>query len=457
MAQAQTSHSVFQKNCRKFLKNRIAVLGAIFVFMITIVCFLLPLIYDLSPTKQRPWLGATPPLTKHFPSFYKINFEVSKKAVLPNQLQHAKQLDYHIQEQQYFDLRVQTRKGKIKSLTLKNGAKRIQKIDLGSFQKVVELTGIDTIGGSKPLAILKVKDPIPDGFMPKKAKSQWIRIYPSEKKFSSLKITLKDSLVQSIHKDDHPIQKYTLEAENIQSALSDGKKMYVTHWLGTDQLGRDLLSRILYGGRISLMIAWVATFVSIFIGVIIGASAGYFGGKVDRFIMSSIDILYAIPFMFLVILLLVNFGRHLFVLFLALGAVQWLTMARIIRAQVLSIKERTFIDAARLSGANNLQIIFKHLIPNTFSIIIVYATLTVPAVILEESFLAFIGLSVQYDGQSLDSWGALVHQGILALGSKGEQNWLLIFPALVMSITLLSLNTFGDGLRDAFDPHHQEG
>ncbi|MHC4598393.1 MAG: ABC transporter permease, partial [Planctomycetota bacterium] len=175
----------------------------------------------------------------------------------------------------------------------------------------------------------------------------------------------------------------------------------------------------------------------------------------DNFMMRAVDILYGLPYMFLVILLLVNFGRDIVVLFIALGAVQWLTMARIVRGQVLSLKEKEFIEAARMAGAGHAALLFRHLIPNTLGIVAVYTTLTIPAVILQESFLAFIGLAVQYKGENLASWGALVDEGRQALGTGGDRWWMLIFPSLAMAATLFSLNFLGDGLRDALDPQQK--
>ncbi len=203
----------------------------------------------------------------------------------------------------------------------------------------------------------------------------------------------------------------------------------------------------------------MATLASLVIGVMYGAAAGYAGGRLDRLMMAAVDILYAIPFIFLVIILMVSFGRSemlrghsIFLLFVALGAVQWLTMARIVRGQVLSLKQREFVEAARAGGAGPVRVLWRHLIPNTSGPVVVYTTLTVPIVILQESFLAFIGLSVEYKGMALDSWGALVNQGMQALGSGGSQSWLLVFPSLAMVVTLLGLNCLGDGLRDVLDP-----
>jgi oligopeptide transport system permease protein len=225
----------------------------------------------------------------------------------------------------------------------------------------------------------------------------------------------------------------------------------LSHPMGTDSSGRDILARVLLGGRISLMVGIISTLVSLIIGLAYGATAGYLGGHVDDVMMRIVDVLYAIPYMMIVIVLLAFFGGQsplgqLFLLFVALGAVSWLTMARIVRGQVLSLRNREFVLAARAGGVSTTKIIFRHLVPNTIGPVIVYATLTVPSVMLQEAFLSFLGLGVQ---APLASWGSLAKEGIQNIAVFP---WQLLFPGVTMAVTLVSLNFLGDGLRDALDP-----
>ena len=218
------------------------------------------------------------------------------------------------------------------------------------------------------------------------------------------------------------------------------------HIFGTDANGRDLFIRVMHGGRVSLSIGLTATFVALLIGVLYGATAGYLGGRVDNYMMRFVDILYALPYIFFVIILVVVFGRNYIQMFIAIGAVEWLTMARIVRGQTLSIRRREFIEAAEAAGVSNWAIIRRHILPNVVGPVIVYVTLTVPAVILAESFLSFLGLGVQ---EPATSWGVLISDGKDQMESYP---WMLIFPAAFMVVTLFCFNFIGDGLRDALDP-----
>ena len=218
------------------------------------------------------------------------------------------------------------------------------------------------------------------------------------------------------------------------------------HLLGTDALGRDLLARLAMGLRVSLAIGLVATLVSLLIGVAWGATAGYLGGVVDEAMMRIVDVLYALPFIFFVILLMVAFGSNILLIFVAIGAVEWLTMSRIVRGQTLSLKQKEFIEAARAAGLGRLGVVVRHIIPNLLGPVAVYVTLTIPAVILAESFLSFLGLGVQPPMASL---GTLISAGAQDMEMAW---WLLVFPSLAMAATLAAFNFIGDGLRDALDP-----
>jgi oligopeptide transport system permease protein len=241
------------------------------------------------------------------------------------------------------------------------------------------------------------------------------------------------------------------------------------HPMGTDDAGRDILARVLQGGRISLMVGIISTIVSLIVGVSWGATAGYLGGRIDNFMMRVVDIIYAVPYILIVIVLLSVFGgsntpawiqwladkfggagnqglSQIFLLFFALGLVSWLTMARVVRGQILSLKNQDFVMAARATGVSTPSIIFRHLVPNALGPVIIYATLTIPSVMLSEAFLSFLGIGVQ---APFASWGSLAADGIKNISVFP---WQLIFPGVTMALTLFSLNFLGDGLRDALDP-----
>lgn len=231
-----------------------------------------------------------------------------------------------------------------------------------------------------------------------------------------------------------------------KTAVATGKVNGQYFLLGTDRNGRDMLARIMVGGQISLLVGIMATIVSLLIGVVYGAISGYLGGRVDNVMMRFVEILYSLPFVFFVIMLVVFFGRHIVLIFIAIGAINWLDMSRIVRGQTLAIKRREFVGAAVAMGLTDGQIIRRHIIPNTIGPVVVFVTLLVPQVILLESFLSFLGLGVQ---EPLTSWGVLIAEGA---GSIEASPWLLLYPSLFFVVTLVALNFIGDGLRDAFDP-----
>jgi oligopeptide transport system permease protein len=238
---------------------------------------------------------------------------------------------------------------------------------------------------------------------------------------------------------------YTMDSTD-WDLISIGPSFTTGHYFGTDDVGRDLFVRTLYGGRISLMVGLAATAVSLIIGIAWGATAGYLGGRIDQIMMRIVDVLYAMPFMFFVILLMVFFGRNIFLIFVAVGAINWLDMARIVRGQTLSLKKKEYVEAARAGGVGTYDIIRRHIVPNLLGVVVVYVTLTIPQVIMVESFLSFLGLGVQ---EPMTSWGALVNDGAQSMESAP---WALIFPASFLALTLFCFNFVGDGLRDALDP-----
>jgi oligopeptide transport system permease protein len=236
---------------------------------------------------------------------------------------------------------------------------------------------------------------------------------------------------------------YAYDAQNTALGASPPS---AEHWFGTDVLGRDLLVRVMHGGRVSLLVGIAATSVSLLIGVLYGAIAGFLGGRADTLMMRFVDVLYALPFTIFVIILMVFFGRSFILMFLAIGAVEWLTMSRIVRGEVMGLRRREFVEATTVMGLPAHRVILRHILPNALGPIIVYATLTVPQVMLVEAFLSFLGLGIQ---APRSSWGLLIGEGVQTME---EYPWLLLYPSIALSLTLFSLNFLGDGLRDALDP-----
>ena len=228
--------------------------------------------------------------------------------------------------------------------------------------------------------------------------------------------------------------------------MSSAPGMASGHYFGTDSSGRDLLVRVAIGGRISLMVGIAAALVAVIVGTLYGSLSGYLGGKVDSVMMRLLEILNSFPFMFFVILLVTFFGQNILLIFVAIGMVSWLDMARIVRGQTLSLKRKEFIEAAQVGGVSTVNIVVRHIVPNVLGVVVVYASLLVPSMILFESFLSFLGLGTQ---EPLSSWGALLSDGA---NSMEVSPWLLMYPAGFLVVTLFCFNFIGDGLRDALDP-----
>ncbi|WP_314743373.1 ABC transporter permease [Treponema lecithinolyticum] len=261
----------------------------------------------------------------------------------------------------------------------------------------------------------------------------------------------KASLAKTMAKEKR--SEYTQQEKDMLAAMEQDVKTNPIHQrhyiLGTDSLGRDVLSRIIYGGRISIAIGLLGTITALIIGVILGAVAGYAGGWIDNALMRFVDIMYGLPYMLIVIIMMAILGRNIFILFIAIALVSWLTVARVVRGQIISLKNSEFVEAARSMGASPNRIIFRHLLPNTLGIIIVYSTLSLPSFIMSESFLSFLGLGVS---APLASWGSLVADGVK---SMELYPWLLLVPAIIMTVFLFAMNFLGDGLRDSFDPQRK--
>lgn len=425
----------------RFRQDRFALAGLAGVGTMVLLCLLAPWIAP-SPEELRPWLGARPPGASHPDVPLLTRFANGERGGPPGRI-----LEYVLRGGDDRLFRCVLRRG---VLELRGpDARRLTRLEVPAGAVVVGPRGDE--GAAAPGAL--VAGGPPPAWLTPTAPVRYLRtVGPG----AEVRVRIEreaDGTVTSITRDGVPLAgELEIRGERVLSLHGDGRERTSVHFLGTDQQGRDLWARTLHGGRLSLTVGLVATLVALIIGSLYGAIAGYRGGRIDAVMVAGINVLDAVPFLFLVILLMTLAERSMFVFFAALGCVQWLTTARIVRAQVLSLAAGEFVLAARAAGLTSSRIVLRHLLPNCLGPVIVFAALTVPAVILEESFLSFIGLGVQHDGRPLDSWGSLVHQGMQALGSGGERAWLLLVPALAMTGTLLALNLVGDGLRATLDP-----
>ncbi|MDT8389420.1 MAG: ABC transporter permease [Lentisphaeria bacterium] len=408
---------------------------------------------DTRAEQTRLWVGARPPGFSHPHCQAEMIFEVGGVAPLAGKPARCERLVYECRPVVWREFRIVTRRGEIQSIT--EGATSLDELDLSTLAGDVFERLEGNVDGRRLPKVKLVRGERPADGMFADGQRVLFAGWRETGQLERVSVRLVNQRVTEIRAGVGtmiPVNRRVVRGHEVEKVIGDGKELRLTHPLGTDELGRDMLLRVVNGGRVSLLVAAVATTVSLLVGVSYGAVSGYAGGATDAVLMRVVDILYGLPFIFLVLVLMVVFNRNIILLFAALGLVQWLTMARIVRGHMMSLKQQEFVEAARMGGASPFRVVFYHLLPHALGPIVVYATLTVPVVILEESFLAFIGLPVQFQGTTLDSWGSLVHMGMAGLGEGGQKWWLLVFPSLAMVLTLFGLNCFGDGLRDSLDP-----
>ena len=455
MKQVQKSFSPTRLAFMRLLRHRLALFGLFLVIAVSAAVVIVPVFYGGSPKLTRVWLGAKSPGFTHPDCLSKNILIKGEEAETSPSLSDARELIYQTKSFSRQEIRVTTRRGKVNTIMFTEGAHHIEELDTSTLKGELFRSNDDGTPGVKlgQAFALKKNTAPPEGLFEEGSRVLMMLLIKADNEVTQNIVTLNNSIVTSmtVKKDNNEISSdgIIIKGRDVIKVIADGEERRVTHLLGTDKLGRDLFIRILYGGRISLLVGIVATLVSIIIGLSYGAVSGYFGGMVDSVMMRIVDVLYGLPFIFLVILLMVLFERSLILFFVALGLVQWLTVARIVRGQILSLRESEFVEAAKMSGATAKKIIFSHLIPQTIGPVIVYTTLTIPLIILEESFLAYIGLGIT---DASDSLGSLVEQGVRMLGDAGENWWLLLCPSLTMIFILFGMNCLGDGLRDSFDP-----
>ncbi len=451
---ATAPRSLWADAWSRLLKNRLAVLSLVWIAVMSLIAALAPWIVPIDPQHQEWWIGKRGPLFAH-PTLENV-MTFTKGGEPPHPFPaSARTIELTVDEVRKRDVRVDA-----------DALGVVTRIELGPDydapqpqQESPEVLAVkepeQLLLESPRLVVTDVEVRVGKPLPPALAQAERTAItlvgeLRRAEKPHVVVASLEAGRAANLVQDGKPLDSLDVKAEDVRAASVNGAPFGHRHLLGTDDSGRDILSRVIYGARISLLVGIVATLVSLVIGVTYGSFSAYAGGRTDEIMMRIVDILYAVPFMFVVIILLVIFERSIYLLFAAIGAVEWLTMARIVRGQVLSLKEKEFIEAARVSGTSMAGIIFGHLVPNSLGAVIVYTTLTIPEVILTEAFLSFLGLSVQMNGQNLESWGSLTKSGMDL--AQGGFPWLLLWSSLALSSTLFALNFLGDGLRDALDP-----